>query len=280
MNFSAAAVALALLAGASTQTAGGAFAPVENGKVWYQTCGSGAKTVVLVHDGLLDSAVWDGVWPALCARYRVIRYDRRGYGKSPEATQPYTPADDLAAVLQAAGATHATLIGSSSGGGLSVDFTLAHPEAVDRLVLIGPAIGGQTFPPEFNVHFAAVAEAQKRGDQPGAIKALSEVDYTILASHPAARKRAVAILTAAPQDMTHKDPQRPRHPALRRLSEIKAPTLILIGDHDAKENQDHAQEAQHGIPGARLVVMRDSGHVGYLEHPHAFAREFIAFIGR
>ena len=65
----------------------GTFLNVENGKIYYQECGSGPQTVVLIHDGVLDSAVWNDVWPEFCRYFRTIRYDRRGYGHSPAATE-------------------------------------------------------------------------------------------------------------------------------------------------------------------------------------------------
>src|ERR1700761_2224507 len=61
----------------------GAFAAVEGGRVWYQTCGSGSNNMVLIHDGALHSATWDEVWPLFCKDFHVVRYDRRGFGHSP-----------------------------------------------------------------------------------------------------------------------------------------------------------------------------------------------------
>jgi hypothetical protein len=53
----------------------------------------------LLHDGVVNSAAWDVVWPAFCQRFHTIRYDRRGYGRSPATKKPYYQADDLAALL-------------------------------------------------------------------------------------------------------------------------------------------------------------------------------------
>ena len=64
----------------------GSFAEVEGSKLYYEECGSASQTVVLVHDGVVNSAVWDDVWPEFCKHFHTIRYDRRGYGRSPEAT--------------------------------------------------------------------------------------------------------------------------------------------------------------------------------------------------
>src|ERR1700739_2002236 len=101
----------------------GSFVGVENGKIYYEECGSGPTTVVLIHDGIAHSVVWDAVWPSFCKTFHTIRYDRRGYGKSPASTTWYYETDDLAALLHHLKVPRAILVGSSHGGELSIDFT-------------------------------------------------------------------------------------------------------------------------------------------------------------
>jgi hypothetical protein len=60
------------------------FVEIEGSKLYYQECGTGNQTVILVHDGVINSDVWNDVWPEFCKHFRVIRYDRRG---SRHATQ-------------------------------------------------------------------------------------------------------------------------------------------------------------------------------------------------
>src|SRR3954465_13423831 len=77
----------------------GTTVDVEGGKLYYESCGAGTQAIVLLHDGILSSVAWDDVWPILCRDFHVVRYDRRGYGRSPEAAAPYGQVDDLAAVM-------------------------------------------------------------------------------------------------------------------------------------------------------------------------------------
>src|SRR5580693_8770822 len=84
---------------ASSATPSAAFVEVDGSRLYYQECGSGQKAMVLLHDGVVDSAVWDDVWPAFCKQFHAIRYDRRGYGRSTVTTKPYFEADDIAALL-------------------------------------------------------------------------------------------------------------------------------------------------------------------------------------
>lgn len=73
------------LLAATDESAPGRFVEVENGKIYYDECGTGPEAVVLIHDGIAHSAVWDAVWPAFCKEFHTVRYDRRGYGRSPAA---------------------------------------------------------------------------------------------------------------------------------------------------------------------------------------------------
>ena len=77
----------------STVRGPGAFAPVDGSTLYYEECGSGPQTVVLIHDGVVNSAVWDQVWPEFCRHFHTIRYDRRGYGRSPAAKTWYSETD-------------------------------------------------------------------------------------------------------------------------------------------------------------------------------------------
>ena len=256
----------------------GAFANVEGGKLWYQTCGNGPKAMVLIHDGVLHSAAWDEVWPIFCKDFHVVRYDRRGFGRSPAAAQPYSQVDDLWAVMRATGLNHAVIVGSSAGGGLAVDFTLRHPEAVDRLVLAGAQVSGLENSQYFTDRTLALLRRLKKGDIDGALRDAGSV---FAPGHDAARARAVALLKANPQDLgwlSHPDPARAAPDARPLLPTIKAPTLILIADHDSPDAQGWAGALEALIPRAKRVVVPDAGHLMYLEHPELFAKLVVQFI--
>jgi pimeloyl-ACP methyl ester carboxylesterase len=269
------AVVLTVLGGtpAMAQSTSAVFITVDGGRIWYQTCGSGLKAVVLIHDGLLHSASWDDVWPILCKDFHVVRYDRRGFGRSPAATAPYSPVDDLAAVLHAARLEHVVLVGSSSGGGLAVDFTLQHPQAVNQLVLVGPTISGLAQSQYFRDRVAAMGQRIQRGDLEGALRD----SWAFAPGHEAALKRVVSLLAANPQNLNHPDPAHPAPVARLLLPLIKVPTLILIGEYDIADNHAEAGAAEALIPGANRIVVRDTGHLLYLEHPDVFATLVVQF---
>src|SRR5271169_2613038 len=93
----------------------GNYLDVGGVRLWYEECGSqNAPGVVLLHDGLLHSPTWDGIWPSLCAKYHVVRYDRRGYGRSEPAKAPFIPEGDLLKIMRQVHMDHAILVGNSS----------------------------------------------------------------------------------------------------------------------------------------------------------------------
>jgi 3-oxoadipate enol-lactonase len=127
----------------------GAFVEVDGQRLYYEECGTGEKAVVLLHHGVVNSAVWDDVWPTFCKQFHAIRYDRRGYGRSPATTKPYYEADDVAALLLDRKVSQSALVASSHGGNIVLSFALRYPAHVSGLVLIGPETEG--FP--YSEHF-------------------------------------------------------------------------------------------------------------------------------
>jgi 3-oxoadipate enol-lactonase len=121
-------------------------------------------------------------------------------------------------------------------------------------------------------------ELLDKGDLRGAIEESSRDRYLIAPGNDAARQRLLDLLTANPQDLTHRDFPLREQPALPRLHEIHVPTLLLNGDADIPDVHAHAGAIQAGIPGARRVVIAGVGHLMYLEKPAELSRLVISFI--
>ena len=274
--------AVALVGNASPQGQGappqGSFLEVDGAKLYYEECGSAPQVVVLVHDGVLDSAAWDDVWPAFCKHFHAIRYDRRGYGRSPAATQGHYATDDLVAILHHLKLKRMAIVGSSHGGEISINFTLDHPEMVEQLVLVGAVVGGMPYTKHFLERGDALGKPLEKGDTKGAIAAATKDKYLTAPANDAAKKRMAEILLANPQDLTHPELELPVKPALPRLGEIHIPTLLLVGDADIADVHAHAGAIEAGIPRARRVVISDVGHLMYLEKPAEFSRMVIEFL--
>ncbi len=253
---------------------------VPGGHLYYESCGSGPNTIVLVHDGLVDSSGFDELWPLLCQDFHVVRYDRRGYGKSPVAKAPYSQTDDLGAVIGAAKLDRFSLVGFSAGGGVALNYALDHPQAVDHLVLVGAQIDGFVGSAHFINRSQEAFRPILKGDIDGVAANWAKDPYLIMPGDDAAKAKALAIWKANPQNIRHllDDPARPGPSALPRMPGLTVPTLILSGDHDIADVQAMAGAAEVLIPGSKRIVVSDSGHLLQLEQPRKTADLITEFV--
>jgi len=260
------------------QNSPGSYLELNGAKLHYEECGTGPEALVLIHDGIAHSAVWDDVWGTFCKEFHTIRYDRPGYGLSAPATKWHTETDDLFALLRHLKIKRTMLVGSSHGGAIAIDFTLEHPALAEELVLVGAVVDGYGFSDHFLDRTVANQKPMEKNDVAGLVDNWANDKYVLAPDHPAARRKLHDLLTASPQDLTHQDLARDMPSALPRLHEIRVPVLILVGDADIPDVHAHAGVIETGIPNSRRVVIRDAGHLMYLEKPEEFSRVVIRFL--
>ena len=267
--------------GVSAATSHDSFFDVDGTRLWYEECGSGNKlAVVLLHDGLVHSITWDGVWAPLCTQYHVIRYDRRGYGRSESAKAPFVPEDDLLKVMQQVHMDRAIVVGNSSGGGLALDFALAHPEMVEALFLIGPVVHGMASSDYFNERGEHNSAPLAHGDVKSTAENWSKDRFLIAGENPRARKQLYDALIQSPQNL-HVAAQleiRPSPPAVERLSQIQAPTLVLVGEADIADVFAYSGAIEAALPLASFEVWKDTGHLIQIEKPAELVTRFNQFV--
>jgi pimeloyl-ACP methyl ester carboxylesterase/dienelactone hydrolase len=269
-------LALSVEAGAGS---GSGFVNVPEGTLFYETRGAG-PAVVFLHDGLLASNTWDRQISAFASFFRVIRYDRRGYGRSTNQAKEFAALDDLLAVFDALKVTDAVVVGCSAGGGLAIDFALAHPERVRALVLVGPVVGGFDYSEHFMTRVLSnYRPIFQRQDVAATIRNAVEDPWLTDARNPEARAFVRDALTRHPDPAIWRTPRaRPPAPALPRLAELRMPTLIVVGATDIPDVHAHVGAIAAGIPGARRVVVERAGHLVHLERPEAFNESVLSFL--
>ncbi len=268
------------------------YAKLNDTILYYEVAGEGREghSLVLLHGGLVDSGSWDDQFSDFAEHYQVIRYDMRGYGKSGRLkadTKPYSLRQDLYALLQFLGIEKTYLIGLSMGGGLEIDFTLDHPEMVDALILVGTGLSGFESKDSDNPLWAEADKAFKNRDIPRAVeitlriwtdgpeRSPEEVDAEV-------RERVRAMSTfnfSRPDDQDAPEPLELEPPAISRLSEIHAPTLIVVGDKDVRDILTIADILEKGIAGAKKVVIPGTAHHLNMEKPAEFNRAVLDFLG-
>jgi 3-oxoadipate enol-lactonase len=258
------------------------YLDVTGAKVYYEECGSG-PAIVLLHDGLLASASWDEIWQPLAAKYHVIRCDRRGYGRSDSATGSFSPGEDLAKLLRHLNVEHALVVGSSSGGALAIDFALEHPGMVNGLFLIGPILHGLDFSAEFRERANRNNEPMKRDDVRAMARNWSQDQFLTAGTNEKGRRKIFDELVASAEKLKKYDgalEEKLSPSASKRLTEIKAPTLILVGEGDIADVRTHSAAINTGIAGSDRVIVKNAGHLIQLDKPEEVVRRLENFAER
>ena len=260
------------------------FVAVPGGRLYYEVIGAG-PTVVLLHGGNLDHRMWAQQLPVLAPHFRVIHYDARGFGRSSPADTTFEAHTDLYALLQHLAVQHASLVGLSLGGRTAIDFALNHPEMIDKLVLAGPGLSGwQDWSAEDTTWRVAARRAGKANDSVGMAMSWLQSDYMrpAMEQPPLARRlRAIAAGNATYWMglFRHGDLERPADPsALGRLSEIRARTLLLVGDRDSPVIRRIVDTLWSRIPGSVVVLIHGAGHMVNMERPAEFNRAVLDFL--
>jgi 3-oxoadipate enol-lactonase len=255
------------------------FAEINGARIYYESMGRG-PAVVLIHGGLVDSRMWDAQMRPLSKHFRVVRYDIRGYGRSPAPTTEYYPHEDLRALLDYLKIDKATLVGLSLGGNVAADFALEYPARVARLVLVASGLRGDKQPPD-----AAASNARKIGATQGPEKFFEAfLDADMLAgvrNRPAARAAMHAMMVEnykADAYIRAHLPQSPEPPTAERLAQIKAPTLVVIGSLDGRNLRNIADRLATEIPNARKVVIPGASHHPPVETPKEFNRLLLDYL--
>jgi 3-oxoadipate enol-lactonase len=256
------------------------YLEVPDGKLYYEVAGEG-DWIVLVHDGNLHSVTWDEQFPVFSKNYKVVRYDRRGYGKSTYPEKAYSNIEDLAEVFRQLHVDRAVLMGMSAGGGLAMDFTLEHPEKVTGLVLVGAAISGYGYSDHMrtrggNLDPAVLSDPAKLADY-----MCHRDPYTFYEGNTEAKKRGYEYLMNNLQNYRMDKfnlLQGAKRPALPNLKEIKVPALIVVGEYDIPDCHAIAGAMEAGIAGSQRVIINKAGHIVPLEQPAIFNDIVLTFL--
>ena len=241
----------------------------------YDVQGNG-PAVILVTGSNLDRRMWAREAGWLASNHTVVRYDLRAHGASDTATTPFRHIDDLFTLLDEIGIQKATLMGLSAGAVIALDAALAEPSRVDRLILVGPGVSG--FRPRAQLPFtAALVAALQARDYVQAGEVLLGSSVFAVPSESAALVRHMVMendrLWSIPREMVLPV----ERPAIDRLTELKLPTLIMLGELDLFQREEAELLAQR-VAGARLVVIARGGHLLNLTSPAEFRAAVSQFL--
>ena len=257
------------------------FANVNGTRLHYEVAGSG-PTLVLVHGGAMDMRMWDDQMGPFTQRYRVVRYDVRGHGRSAlPSGENYSRPDELKALLDYLGIRRASIVGLSMGGGIAIEFALSYPDATDALVPIGSGLGGYSRSDEW----LALLETRKSiarnsGAQAAREFWLSTYVFGSALETPNVGPRVIEMVSDySGWAWANDDPfQALDPPPIERLGEITAPTLVMAGERDIPDCLRIADLLERRIPGAKMAIMPGVGHACNMEDPGSFNRTVLRFL--
>jgi 3-oxoadipate enol-lactonase len=213
--------------------------------------------------------MWDEQLP-LADRFRLIRYDHRGHGRSPAPPGPYEIADLAGDVLELGlGRTH--YVGLSIGAMIGMWIAAHAPERIDRLVVI--CTSAQLGPPSmWQERAAKVLEAGST--EPVADAVVDRwLTPAFTAEHPDARAKLRGMLTSAdPAGYAACCGAIERMDLRADLGRITAPTLVISGADDLATPVEHQRLIAEAIPGARHEILSPAAHVAAVEQADAVNR--------
>jgi 2-hydroxy-6-oxonona-2,4-dienedioate hydrolase len=242
----------------------------------YVEAGQG-PAVILLHGLGAVKEVWLGNFPALTAKHHVYALDQIGFGHSDKPLIDYkiaTWVDFLHGFMQSQNISKATLVGNSLGGWIALEFAVQHPEMVDKLVLVDAA-GLMWAPgagPAIDLNPSSLASTRTLLESLFYDKKMVTHDFVlqVFTSHLSNNDGYTIQRTLAgfAQPQFEDD----------KLKSVHAPTLVVWGREDKLIAVDRGEKFRDGIPGAKLVVFEQCGHVPQLEKPADFSRAVVDFL--
>jgi len=238
----------------------------------HEVTGTGAP-LLLLHAGVADRRMWDGVREPLSDTHTVVTPDLRGFGQSPLGSDPYSHVADVLAVLDHLGIGRASVVGASFGGLVAMQFATAHPDRVDRLVLAAPPLPGWDWSESMRTFWAEEDAGLERGDVDAAVETnvrmWAGADPTVQSAVRAMQWRAFELQLGSTAEE--------RDEALEPAG-ITAPTLIVVGSRDLPDFAAIADRLVRTMPQANRAIIEDAGHLVAIERPAEFTALVTGFL--
>ncbi|HSE83751.1 MAG TPA: alpha/beta fold hydrolase [Thermodesulfobacteriota bacterium] len=247
----------------------------------YELDGEG-PTVVFIIGLTMDVNGWFLQVQPFSEKYRVLRYDCRGQGQSDKPDMDYSQemhADDLKSLMDKLGIQKTHVIGISNGGMIAQHFTLRYPEKVGALVLADTCS-------YIDVLLNLIVQSWIKAAETGGSELRYDVSLPVIFSEDFLRQNLSNIQLMKEFSINNNPPRAVinlanaclKHNVNDRISDIKAPTLILYGEEDILIPLKYSKLLHEKIKGSRLVILKNCGHVPPIEKPEEFNSTVINFL--
>ena len=259
----------------------------DGARIAYYEHGAGDTTLLLAHPLFYGIGTYQPFLEELCGEFRIVTVDPRGTAGSDPIPEDYRVRDhvaDVAAVIRALGGAPVVFIGISRAASIGASFVAAHPELVEKLILVGPP----TMPPDLRedpefvrrrAHFTRFEELVKAGQYQDVLRdfwtqVVSEPDCRDLVQERVAMSGEYSPAVYRTFFLTQ-EAERLVDP---NIANIRVPTLVLNGDADLVTPVAGARHLASSITGAELYVFKGRGHSLYATAPLEFAQVVRSFV--
>jgi len=240
--------------------------------------------VILVHGWTLDLDQWELQAQALAGEFRVVRFDRRGFGLSSGLPSPAGDAADLSALCEHLGLDSAALVGMSQGARVVLQFAKANPRMTSCVVLDGPPDFGAADPAGGShdilyQYYRELVRAQglsafRREWSRHALARLRTAD-------PEAHALLERMIARYPgRDLTDTAGQENATPAAQTFESVDRPALVMNGEFDLDSRKRFAGQLASQLPRVECALIPDAGHLCNLDNPHAYNDALRRFLKR
>ncbi|HEY7545582.1 MAG TPA: alpha/beta hydrolase [Blastocatellia bacterium] len=261
------------------------MASVNRTILYYEVMGEGFPLVLISGGGLMDRRGWDDQFETFAKYHKVIRYDIRGIGKSARPADTFSHSQDLYELLKFLKVEKAHILGLSFGGGIAVDFALEHPDMIDGLILASTGTSSDAKAEANLQSLSALSAIVKKEGLPHAIQLILSAPSFISSENSAAQEKIRQIYLDNSDVFETDFPLvrlwQPAEPAAsERLSEIRARSLIMMGEQDSPAYKQITEQLASSIVGAKKVVISGAAHAIHLDKPKELNQVALDFLSK
>lgn len=259
---------------------------IDGAQIYYETTGEGIP-FVMIHAGVADSRQWNNEFTFFAQSYQVVRYDMRGYGNSEPVEGEFSHMGDLVGILNALNIPEPMIMmGCSMGGGLAMDFALAHPARIKALIMVGSAPSGLNLDVPTSPKFAEAEKAFEAGDLDKVAEIETQIWFDGSGRTPQQVNQDMRRLLyemnrkALEHESKNLGKRLPNAEAqaMDRLAELNIPILIVVGTHDTPYILAAADYMLEKIPAARKAEIDDAAHLPNMDQPLEFQEIVNTFL--
>lgn len=260
------------------------LAEVNGTNIYFEIKGEG-QPLVMIHGNPLDSRMWAAQFNAFSKYFQVIRFDLAGYGKSGVHENDFSLIEDIKGLLDYLKIGQTNLLGLSVGGMLSMDFTLAYPERVNKLILVSTGLLGwdepsserQKLNEELNAGYEKgdqeyVVELMTKAWVAGPYRNLDEVHLNVTTMF------SEMVRTSFSKERGKGKMVFPATKTIDIVENIKVPTLIVTSEFDFPEFNEIADYLHEKIIDSQKVTLHGTAHMINMEKPEGFNKIVLEFL--